>query len=706
MQSFRTELEDLQNPVVELDILDLAQKIKLYRDGQIGGDKFRSLRLARGIYGQRQPGVQMVRIKIPFGRLSVRQLLTIADIAEEYGNGNLHATTRQDIQIHYVSLDRTPELWARLEHDDITLREACGNTVRNITASPTAGIDPKEPFDVSPYAYELFRYFLRNPICQELGRKFKIAFSSSDEDTAFAFIHDIGFIPKTKKEHGSEVRGFKVLLGGGLGSNPHLALTAYEFLEEQYILPYAEAILRVFDRYGERKNRQKARLKFLLDQFGLDKMQEMIREEWKALNVKEYLVNRNILLQAPFPESTIEHNPATINEAKLKRWRETNIFEQKQKGFYGVYVRVPLGNLDVQRARLLASIAQIYAAEDIRITANQGYLLKFVRPENLPALFHSLNEIDLAEPGFDCVNDITACPGTDTCNLGISDSTHVSLEFEKVLSEEYPDLIYNNNIKIKISGCPNSCGQHGLASIGFHGSSFKVGNNSLPALQVVLGGGRLGDGNGILSEKVIKIPSKRGLDALRLLLDDYFEHQEEGEYFENYYRRRRAEYFHALLKPLTNFTNLVPSDYIDWGHSEKFALNTKVGESAGVIIDLVATLLYETEEKLQCAKEAFQQRRFADAIYHSYNVFVNGAKALLLKKDIIVNTQNGILLIFETHYGVESSFQYPGGFRNFVLRINTYEPTEQFAEQFFSDAEQFFQTSCDIHKKQSEAATI
>jgi Sulfite reductase, beta subunit (hemoprotein) len=706
MQSFRTELEDLQNPVVERDILDLAQKIKLYRDGQIGGDKFRSLRLARGIYGQRQPGVQMVRIKIPFGRLSVRQLLTIADIAEEYGNGNLHATTRQDIQIHYVSLDRTPELWARLEHDDITLREACGNTVRNITASPTAGIDPKEPFDVSPYAYELFRYFLRNPICQELGRKFKIAFSSSEEDTAFTFIHDIGFIPKIKNENGHETRGFKVLIGGGLGSNPHLALTAYEFLEEQYILPYAEAILRVFDRYGERKNRQKARLKFLLGQFGLDKMQEMIREEWKALNVKEYLVNRDILLQAPFPESTIEHNPATINEAKLKRWRETNIFEQKQKGFYGVYVRVPLGNLDVQRARLLASIAQIYAAEDIRITANQGYLLKFVRPENLPALFHSLTEIDLAEPGFDSVNDITACPGTDTCNLGISDSTHVSLEFEKVLSEEYPDLIYNNNIKIKISGCPNSCGQHGLASIGFHGSSFKVGNNSLPALQVVLGGGRLGDGNGILSEKVIKIPSKRGPDALRLLLDDYFEHQEEGEYFENYYRRRGAEYFHALLKPLTNFTNLVPSDYIDWGHAEKFALNTKVGESAGVIIDLVATLLYETEEKLQWAKEAFQQRRFADAIYHSYNVFVNGAKALLLKKDIIVNTQNGILLIFETHYGVESSFQYPGGFRDFVLRINTYEPTEQFAEQYFSDAEQFFQTSYDIHKKQSEAATI
>src|ERR1700690_2535232 len=230
MQSFRNELENLHNPVVERDIIDLERKIKLYRDGKIDDDKFRSLRLVRGVYGQRQPGVQMVRIKIPFGRLSVKQLLTIADIAEEYGSGNLHATTRQDIQIHYVSLDRTPELWARLERDDITLREACGNTVRNITASPSAGVDPDEPFDVSPYAFELFRYFLRNPVCQELGRKFKIAFSSSDADTAFAFIHDIGFIPKIRDVGGKEVRGFRVMIGGGLGSNPHLALPAFEFL--------------------------------------------------------------------------------------------------------------------------------------------------------------------------------------------------------------------------------------------------------------------------------------------------------------------------------------------------------------------------------------------------------------------------------------------------------------------------------------------
>jgi sulfite reductase (ferredoxin) len=689
MQSFRTELEDLHNPVVERDIIELEKKIRRYREGKIDDEKFRSLRLVRGIYGQRQPGVQMVRIKIPFGRMTVKQLLTIADLAQEYGNGNLHATTRQDIQIHYVSLDRTPELWAKLERDDITLREACGNTVRNITASATAGIDPKEPFDVSPYAYSLFKYFLRNPICQELGRKFKIAFSSSDEDTAYTFIHDVGFIPKITTENGQEIRGFKVVIGGGLGSQPRLAVTAYEFLEEQFILPFTEAILRVFDRYGERKNRSKARMKFLLEKIGFEELKKLIQEEWTALPVKKYWVDRYRVPEAARPTPITPQRPEQLDEKKFNIWRHTNVFEQKQKGFYGVYVRVPLGNFHAEKARVFAAIAQLYAADDIRVTVNQGYLLRFVRPENLPALYSALNAIALAEPGFDSVNDITACPGTDTCNLGISDSTNISRELEKVIAKEYPDLIDNNNIKIKISGCPNSCGQHGVASIGFHGSSFRIGKNSLPAVQVLLGGGRVGNGEGIISEKVIKIPSKRGPDCLRILLDDYSEHHHEGEYYEHYYRRKGKEYFYHLLTPLADVTSLVPSDFIDWGHEEQFTLKTEAGECAGVIIDLVATVLYETEEKLGWAKETLATDRFADAIYHSYNVFVNGAKAMLLKKEIIVNTQHGILNDFEKHYGGEERFRFPDGFKEFVLRINKHEPTKEFAEQYVNEAASF-----------------
>src|SRR4051812_10194372 len=267
MQSFRTELE---NPVVEKDILDLEKKIRLFQEGAIHPDKFRSLRLARGVYGQRQQGVQMVRIKLPFGRVTVKQLLRISDISDEYAIRNLHITTRQDVQIHFVSLDRTPELWAKLEQDDLTLREACGSTVRNITASHTAGIDPNEPFDVSPYAHETFRYLLRNPVCQDMGRKFKISFSSSDSDSALSFIHDLGFIPKLKTVDGREVRGFKVMLGGGLGAQPYLAYVAHEFLPEDQVIPFTEGVLRVFDRYGERNRRHKARMKFLIEEVGFE----------------------------------------------------------------------------------------------------------------------------------------------------------------------------------------------------------------------------------------------------------------------------------------------------------------------------------------------------------------------------------------------------------------------------------------------------
>src|SRR6188768_4171595 len=275
MQSFRSELEDLNNPVVERDILDLEKKIRLFREGKIDDDKFRSLRLARGVYGQRQPGVQMVRIKLPLGRVTTKQLRRIAEVSDEYASRNLHATTRQDIQIHFVSLDRTPQMWATLEKDQVTTREACGNTVRNITASPDAGINPNEPFDISPYAYEMFEYFLRNPICQEMGRKFKIAFSNTEEDSAYAFIHDLGFIPKIVDGN----RGFKVVIGGGLGANPLLALTAYEFLPEDQIIPFSEGVIRVFDRYGERTRRMKARFKFLMEDIGLERVMELVEEE-------------------------------------------------------------------------------------------------------------------------------------------------------------------------------------------------------------------------------------------------------------------------------------------------------------------------------------------------------------------------------------------------------------------------------------------
>ena len=686
MQSFRTELEDLNNPVVARDILDLEKKIRLFREGKIDDDKFRSLRLARGIYGQRQSGVQMIRIKLPLGRVTTKQLRRIADISDEYASKNLHATTRQDIQIHFVSLDRTPELWAKLEKDDITTREACGNTVRNVTASDLAGIDPKEPFDVSPHAYETFRYFLRNPVCQEMGRKFKISFSSSDDDTAFSFIHDLGFIPKIVDGK----RGFKVMIGGGLGANPYLALVAYEFLEEDQVIPFTEAVLRVFDRYGERTRRMKARFKFLLDDFGLEKIMALVEEERRALKVQQYPIDLNVLPGPVLPESIPTAEPTLADPAKYERWYRTNVFKQKQEGFYGVYVKLPLGNMSSTLTRSFADIVDQYAATELRITVNQGYLLRYVRPEALKHLYIALDKLALAEPGFDSVADITACPGTESCNLAISDSTNVSLALEKVIREEYPEMVFNTDIKIKISGCPNSCGQHGLAGIGLHGSTIKDKQGKvLPALVVLLGGGKLKDGEGIISDKILKIPSKRGPQALRILFDDYETNSQDGEYYHDYFKRLGRNHFYTLLKPLGDLTTVEPSDYIDWGEEHNFILHTAVGECAGVIIDLVATLFYESEEKLEWSKEALRNAQYADSIYHSYSAFINTSKAMLLTRDVKPSTQIQVLNDFQTHFIETGNFPLAANFREFVLRINKSEPTEEFAIAYLEDSKKF-----------------
>jgi sulfite reductase (ferredoxin) len=685
MQSFRSELEDINNPVVARDIIDLEQKIRLFREGKIDPDKFRSLRLVRGIYGQRQPGVQMVRIKLPLGRVNTTQLRTIAEISDEYASHNLHATTRQDIQIHFVSLDRTPELWTRLEKDEITVREACGNTVRNVTASDQAGIDPREPFDVSPYAYEMYRYLLRNPICQEMGRKFKISFSSSDEDTALSFIHDLGYIPKIVNGK----KGFKVMIGGGLGANPYLALTAYEFLEADQIIPFTEAVIRVFDRYGERTRRMKARFKFLLEDLGLEKIMELVEAEKKAIKFKSYTIDEHVLPSPVIPEYRPVAAPEITDPKKYERWRATNVFEQKQKGFFGAYVKLPLGNMSSDLARKFADIVDQYAANELRVTINQGYLLRFVRPEFLPHLFVALDNLGLAEPGFDSVADVTACPGTESCNLAISDSTNIALQLEKVIREEYPDLIYNTDLKIKISGCPNSCGQHGFAGIGLHGSTIKDKQGKVvPALMFLLGGGKLKDGEGIIADKIIKIPSKRGPDGLRVLLNDYEKNGLEGEYFHDYFKRIGRNYFYTLLKPLADMTTLVPTDYIDWGGEDNFILHTAVGECAGVMIDLVATLLYESEEKIAWAQEAIQQKQYADAIYHSYSTFINTAKALLLTRDVRPSTQIQTILDFEREFGGSGIFA-ADQFKAFVLRINKQEPSEEFAIAFLEDAKKF-----------------
>ncbi|MBP1650596.1 MAG: Sulfite reductase (ferredoxin), partial [Bacteroidetes bacterium] len=447
MQGFRTELE---NPVVEKDIIELEKKIRLFREGQIPEEKFRSLRLARGIYGQRQAGVQMIRIKLPYGKMTLEQWKRISDVSDEYSTGNLHLTTRQDVQIHFVSLEKTPELWAKLDADDITIREACGNTVRNITASDIAGIDPDEPFDVTPYADAAFRYFLRNPICQDMGRKIKMSFSSSDKDTAWSFMHDMGAIPKVRIVDGKEVRGFKVLVGGGLGAQPILAQVAYEFLEAEKLIPYIEAVLRVFDRHGERSSRHKARMKFLIAKLGFEEFTRLVTEEFTAIGNKVYEVDAAVWPEtAPAPADAVVPAFTIKDPQKYEAWKATNTFEQKQAGYYGAYVRVPLGNISSVVSRQLVEALRPVIANDVRVTANQGLLLKYIQPAHLPYVFSALEAAGFAEPGFNSIADITACPGTDTCNLAISSSTGISTALELVIQEEFPALVYNKDIKIK-----------------------------------------------------------------------------------------------------------------------------------------------------------------------------------------------------------------------------------------------------------------
>jgi sulfite reductase (ferredoxin) len=697
MQSFRTEIE---NPIVEKDILELDRKIQLFKEGKIDEERFRSLRLARGVYGQRQFGVQMIRIKLPYGKVTSEQLHRIAGVSDEYSRGRLHITTRQDIQIHHVSLDRTPELWAQLEKDDITLREACGNAVRNITASETAGIDINEPFDVSPYADATFKFFLRNPICQEMGRKFKMSFSGTDDDTAISFIHDLGFIAKIKTENGVAKKGFKVLLGGGLGSQPRHADVIYDFLEEDVLIPTIEGVLRIFDRFGERSKRAKARLKFLVKDIGVTAFLELVAAEIHTLEYQTFKVDTTTFEQpVSFQEITI---PAVKieNEGAFQKWKETNVIKQKQAGLFAIGIKVHLGDFYTPKARLLADLVKKYAANEIRLTLRQNILIRHIREELIPFFYVELQKLGFANAGYNSTADITACPGTDTCNLGISSSTGIAVVLEKVLEEEYPNYLNNKEIAIKISGCMNACGQHNMAHIGFQGMSIKAGNLQVPALQVLIGGGILGDGKGRFSDKLAKIPSKRGPDALRLLLNDIEKNQQKEENFLEYYDRQGKTYFYDLLKVLSDTTNLEPSDFIDWGHSENYVKAIGVGECAGVVIDLIATLLFESEEKITSAEEALKENQFSDSIYYAYTAFVNTAKALLISEDVKTNTQAGIITSFQEYFVASKIVELESSFEDLVYQMKHENPTKAFAQKYLKAAKLFYQ-KIDAHRKKT-----
>jgi sulfite reductase (ferredoxin) len=679
MQSFRTEIE---NPVVEKDIIELADKIAAFNNLQLDEEKFRSLRLARGVYGQRQAGVQMIRIKLPYGKVMSNQLRRIAAVSDEYSRGRLHITTRQDIQIHYVDLQRTPELWAELERDDVTLREACGNVVRNVTASETAGIDINEPFDVSPYADALFKFFLRNPICQEMGRKFKVSFSATDEDTGLSYLHDLGYIAKIQ----NGVSGFKVMVAGGLGSQPRHAEVLYDFLPADKIIPVMEGVLRVFDRFGERKSRAKARMKFLLKEIGLEAFRNLIEEEQKAIEFKTVAIDA---------ASYVTSKPVTIEapEVEIKEvgafdlWKSTNLIPQKQKGYVAIGIKVLLGDFYTDKARLLADLVETYAAGEIRLTLRQNMVIPFVKEDIVPFFYTELDKLGFVEPGYNKAVDITACPGTDTCNLGIASSTGIAAELERVIAAEYPQYLENSDLVIKISGCMNACGQHNMANIGFQGMTVRTPEKLVaPALQVLLGGGNLGNGNGAFADKVVKVPSKRGPEALRRVLND-FEANANGKPFVTYYKEKGEKYFYNFLNDLQDVSSLTQEDFIDWGEEGKYVKEIGVGECAGVVIDLIATLFLESQEKIENAREAFENEVYSGAIYYAYQSLVNTAKAMLLAENKKTNTHASIIAQFDEFFVASGKIELNTTFSELIYQINKNTPNKEFCSQYINDSE-------------------
>lgn len=678
------------NDPAAIDIKELKQKISKFHQGTIDEDRFKHYRLTRGVYGQRQLGVHMFRTKIPFGKLTAEQLIRLADVSEKYTNGNLHLTTRQNIQYHFVKLDDAPAIWTDLAEVGVTAREACGNTVRNLTASARAGIDPDELFDVSPYVQAVFEYFLRNPICQEMGRKIKPAFSSSDKDSAFTYFHDFGFIPRLKQINGQSIRGFKLVIGGGLGAQALVAQTAFDFIAADEIIPFMEAAIRVFDRYGEREKRFKARMKFLLKKLGLEKFLELVEAERTALVHQKIPIHFEDWSAPVIPPATDVVVETPRNELQYDQWIKANVFQQKQKDFYAAQIKIQLGDISADTARALADIVTQYAADDIRLTVNQGILLRFIQPEYLPALFNRLYEIGLAQPGFNSLADITACPGTDTCNLAVTNSTGLALALEEVIRSEYPHLVISSKLNIKISGCMNACGQHMAANIGFHGSSIKKDGKVLPAMQIVLGGGVDPNGRGFIADKIIKLPTKRIPDALRIILNDY-EQLDTPIYFNDYVQEQGKRYFYDLLKSLASTEKITAGDLVDWGNEQTYQQAIGVGECAGVALDLVSIILQDAQEKLELSALALSQNAIGDSIYHTYSAIVIGAKGLLLSEDVRCNTHAGIIKDFQTHFVDTLKFSFPDSFSDFALQINKNKPSIAFARSYGQQAQHFLE---------------
>ncbi len=648
----------------EIDVFE--GQMELRRQGKIEERVFAETRLRRGVYGQRYdngrrhdgiasqtleypsgdltkgpetlwdaPG--MVRIKLPWGGVTPEQFELMAELAEEYSDSILHITTRQDVQLHYVHIDDTPDLMRRLAAVGITTREACGNGVRNLTQCPLAGVCCTEAFDTTAYADALFRFLLGHPDCQDFGRKFKPAFSGCvDEACGLVMMHDFGAIARRTMVDGVERRSFDLYVGGGLGTTPHQAKLLYEDHPVEELLPAMQAIARVYDRLGEKANRNRARIKFLVAKLGIDEFRRLVDEERAILphdpRWTSYLPSVEDYTESPVREAVPAPSNGTALSDDYREWLKTNVYRQRQPGYAVVTLSLPLGDMSAVQTRKFAEVARRYVGNNVRTTVEQNIVLRWVAEGDLPALYEDLVAIDLGAIGAGTIVDVTSCPGTDTCKLGISSSRGLAGELRTLLAAKQFDLDDAvRGLRIKVSGCFNSCGQHHLADIGFFGNSRKINGITVPHFQVVVGGRWRGNG-GAFGLAVGSVPSKRVPEVVDTILSRFVAERERDENFQDYIARLGKKELGLLVGKLKTIPPLDedPSYYTDWGDARIFTMGDMgSGECAGQVISSTDLELTKAESIAFDAQIALEDGDLARADERAYAAMVAGARALV-----------------------------------------------------------------------------
>ncbi len=634
--------------------------------GQVIDKVFMEFRLRFGTYGQRQPGIQMLRIKIPLGMLNSEQCEVLADCAEEYSDSICHVTTRQDIQLHFVELLDTPNLFRRLAEVGITTREACGNTVRNVTACPYSGVCADEPFDVSPYAKAMAYFLLRHPDAQNFGRKFKIAFSGcAQHQCGLARMHDIGCVARTRVVHGKTERGFEFFVGGGLGAVPHQARILSDFVPVDELLPLAQAIARVFAARGEKKSRARARMKFLVDAMGIDDFKKAVLEERSRLphdpRWTGYVSEAERFAEKPLkPGKEIDWSKQPPIEGKkwseFLAWYAASVRPQSQKGYSVVTVFLPLGDITSDQFRGLAQISRKYVNGTIRTTVPQNLILRWVSNSDLPELHGDLKKLQLALPFADTIADMTACPGTDSCKLGIASSRGLAgilhREFLDDLTKgnnsSAPGATPRNDVIIKMSGCFNSCGQHHVANIGFFGSSKRVGQRVAPVFQVILGGTTENNANsyGLMAAKVA---AQKAPDVVRKLTKLYDTEKKVDESFNACMARLGKARIHEELAEFGEIGN-EEQFFHDNRQPWDYVKHVEAGECAGEVVTQAEFLLDSAERMVFEATLALEAGNAAEAAQLSYKAMTSAADGLLSTQGLLLSDKYNTVAEFKTRF--------------------------------------------------------